>query len=468
MESYEEFCLKSLARMHVESGCKTSHNHVEAQSSIRFHGSHALLPRLSDQQRAEMAEQRQRAIQREAERHTVRISSLLNRVRDVIQHVQLQKGQVDEVYQALEAPCYKTTRKEEKPHTGLFLNSTLQQKTTIGFLNRGEEIEEKETQESHIREIQIESQDIKNSEMDYGKKKEREEPVSVSINESEVHPYHFNYAFQNTSQELTLSTDQSALLASSGVEFDRSCSDLTNTTCNLFSSSTPSSLTSSRETCILNTTQPQIVNKEETQHNRCSITVNHQRPSLAPLNQSYDVGSPSLTTLRPQVSSHSEASETCIRHQLKLEQQKAACRLTAAARGFLTRRLLQTEKIKLLNKTIQDSIEVIRAFQAATHQRRAFFTMQDLQLQYRVRAQLHTAKCDVHEIFFVWPLSDRLALLQQDRELHHVKRRKAMSEQNTPCQSSVTQNSLGFMKQRMLQRTQSQNTPVFSQKLKPA
>ncbi|KAF5909083.1 centriolar coiled-coil protein, partial [Clarias magur] len=306
MESYEEFCLKSLARMHMESGCRASHNHMEAQSSIRFHGSHALLPKLSDQQRAEMAEQRQRAVQREAERHTVRIRSLLNRVQDVIQHEQLQKGQVDEVYQVVEAPC------------------------------------------------------------------------------------------------------------------------------------------------IQNTTQPQIVKKEKTQHNQCSVTVNHQRLPPAPFNQSYDVGSPSQTTLRPQ------------------EQQKAACRLTAAARGFLTRRLLQTEKIKLLNKIIQDSIEVIRAFQAATHQRRASFTMQDLRLQYRVRAQLHTARCDVHEIFFAWPLSDRIALLQQDRELHNERRRKVKSEQNTPCQSSVTQNSLGFIRQRMLQQTQSQNTPVFSQKLKPA
>lgn len=36
-----------------------------------------------------------------------------------------------------------------------------------------------------------------------------------------------------------------------------------------------------------------------------------------------------------------------------VEQMKPLCRLTAAARGFLTRRLLQTEKITHLRKTVQ-------------------------------------------------------------------------------------------------------------------
>ncbi|KAK2866643.1 hypothetical protein Q7C36_002699 [Tachysurus vachellii] len=174
-----------------------------------------------------------------------------------------------------------------------------------------------------------------------------------------------------------------------------------------------------------------------------------QRFPPARLNQSYDVESPSLTPLRPRIRSGSEASEIFVRHNLEPgthphhstnqedvaavdvlqdkivesfipmyrnisckygygcitlsfspcsplssgwsstteEQQKAACLLTAAARGFLTRRLLQTEKIKHLNKTIQNSRQVIHDFQAEAHQRKASFTIQNLKLQQRVRAQ---------------------------------------------------------------------------------
>ncbi|MCI4384534.1 hypothetical protein PGIGA_G00039750 [Pangasianodon gigas] len=607
MESYEEFCLKSLARVHAERRCSARHGHTEARSAICFHGRHALLPRLSEEQRVEMAEQRQRAVQRECERHTLRLGSLLDRVQDVIKHVQLRKVQDDEVNQAVEAPCSKRTQIEEQPHTGLFLNSTAQRKETLQLLNsqmervgkRGEEKGEEEFQPGCTGEVQVGSEDLRHVELQSDKKKQREEPVSdrenescrtlehvqvmecsncldcssevdprspdssltglsicasimgsyarlpsppihrsrkmlisVPINESEAHPHHFKETFKNSSEGVTMLIEQSALSASSGAEWNCSCSDLTKTSCNLLTSSTPISLTSSRPICVLNTTQPEILKKKKTQRNHCAA---HQRIPPAPLNQSYDVESPSPTLLRPQISSGSEASETFVRHRLELvrrpqhrmnqehlaaadtlqdktvgdvqvletpcehlkeqhtlqlsdipktqdqetqchqqfqERQKAACCLTAAARGFFTRRLLQTEKIKQLNKTIQDSREVIRFFQVDTHQRRASFTMQDLNLQHRVRAQLHAAMCDVHEIFFVWPVRDRIALLQQDQKLHSERRvkkkEKDKRDQNPPRQSSVTQNSLGRMRQRVLQPTQSQNAPIFSQNLKPA
>ncbi|XP_066520654.1 uncharacterized protein [Hoplias malabaricus] len=151
--------------------------------------------------------------------------------------------------------------------------------------------------------------------------------------------------------------------------------------------------------------------------------------------------------------------------------QKAVCSVTATVRGFLTRRLLQTEKIKHLRKTIRDSREVIRSFQADTQQRRASFTLQDLSLQHRVRAQLRAALCNVHEIFFVWPVRNRLALLQQDRELCTERRlrdtEKAKCSQVSSSLSSATQKSLDRKKQRVLQPAQRQNALIISQKLKP-
>ncbi|KAF4084845.1 hypothetical protein AMELA_G00110630 [Ameiurus melas] len=619
MESYEEYRLKSLARVHAQGGCSALHGHTGARSAIRFHGRHALLPRLSEQERAEMAEQRQRAVQRERERHTLTFRSLHDRVQDVIKHVQkergreeiirtvlsgteslvrLQKVRDDEVSQAVEAPCSKRTQTEQQPHTGLFLNSTALRKETLRLLNsqmermrkRGQGKGEEAIHTGCTGEIQVGSEDLRYAEMQSGKKKEREEPatdrekescrtlehlpvmkfsnclnrssdvdttspdssltglsicssimgsyaqlpsppdhhsckmlITVPINESEVHPHHFKKTLQEFKREATISVEQSALSASSGVEWNCSCSDFKKTSCNLLTSSTPRSLTSSRSTGVLNPTQQETLKKKKTQNNHCTT---RQRFPSAPLNQSYDVESPSLTLLRPQIRSANEASETFVRRKLELvrcpqhrrnqehlvaadtlqdktvgdvqvldipcehlkeqhtlqltdilqtqdqdaqrheqERQKAARCLTAVARGFLTRRLLQTEKMKHLSKTIQDSREVIGFFQEDAHQRRASFTIRELKLQHRVRAQLHAAMCEVHEIFFVWPARDRIAVLQQDRKLH---REKAMSEQNTPCQSSVTQNSLDHMRQRVLQPTQSQNAPIFSQKRKPA
>ncbi|XP_058262270.1 uncharacterized protein LOC131363587 [Hemibagrus wyckioides] len=595
MESYEEFCLKSLAHVHAESGCSARHGHAEARSAIRFHGRHALLPRLSEQQRVEMAEQRQTAVQRECERHTVRLRSLLDRVQDVIKHVQLQKVQGDEqgdeqgneqgVNQTVEAPWSKRTQLEEQQHSSHFLNRTALRKKTLLLLNSqmermrkgGEEKGEEEIQPSCIGEIGIGNEDLGYAEMKSGKKKEKEEPdfdgdcstdadsrspdlsltgfsicssimdsyiplpsppkphscqmpISVSVNKSDVHPHHFNETFKNSKRGATISTEQSSLSASSAVDWNCRCSDLSKTSCNLIISSTPRSLTSQRPISMLNTTQPGLLKIKKTQGNHSAT---HKRFPLAPLNQSYDVESPSPTLdhLRPQIRSASEAS-TFIRHSLELgrlpkhrmkqedvaaadilqneavgniqleetscervkeqhtlqlsdipktqeqetrqfqEQQKAACCLTAAARGFLTRQLLRTEKMKQLNKTIQDSREVIRFFQTDTHQRRASFFMQDLKLQHRVRAQVHAAVCEIHEIFFVWPVRDRIALLQQDRKLHSERRvkkkEKAKREQNTPRQSSCTQNALCRMRQRVLQPAQSQNTPIISRTLKPA
>ncbi|KAK9966015.1 hypothetical protein ABG768_005068 [Culter alburnus] len=134
-----------------------------------------------------------------------------------------------------------------------------------------------------------------------------------------------------------------------------------------------------------------------------------------------------------------------------VEQMKPLCRLTAAARGFLTRRLLQTEKITHLRKTVQDSRAFIRSFQTDSQQKRASVSHQDLTLQQRVTAQLRAALHDVHQIFFVWPLRDRLRLLQQDREIRRERTLREMEKEspgNTRTLSSATQKTLDRKAQR--------------------
>ncbi|KAM4531914.1 centriolar coiled-coil protein of 110 kDa isoform 2-T3 [Odontesthes bonariensis] len=131
---------------------------------------------------------------------------------------------------------------------------------------------------------------------------------------------------------------------------------------------------------------------------------------------------------------------------LTAEQQRAFCRIGAIIRGFLVRRLLKTEKVKQLRQTVVDTQEFIRSFHTEAAQKRSTCSAQDVSLQERVRAQLRAALYDVHDIFFETPLGDRLALLQQDRELRAERKLRDLEKAKCPKErvffSAATQRSL--------------------------
>ncbi|KAG1931409.1 centriolar coiled-coil protein of 110 kDa isoform X2 [Pimephales promelas] len=166
-------------------------------------------------------------------------------------------------------------------------------------------------------------------------------------------------------------------------------------------------------------------------------------------------------------------------------QQRALCRLTAIVKGFLTRRLLTTEKVKHLRQTVLDTQEFIRSFSNNAAQRNDQLSEQDLSLQERVRAQLRAALFDIHDIFFTMTLEERLFLLQQDRELRAERKLREMEKAKSPkvILSAATQKSLERKKRvgespgqtrraqktkspptkRILQPSQGQNAPVSGQ-----
>ncbi|XP_026181306.1 centriolar coiled-coil protein of 110 kDa [Mastacembelus armatus] len=173
---------------------------------------------------------------------------------------------------------------------------------------------------------------------------------------------------------------------------------------------------------------------------------------------------------------------------LTAEQQRAMCRIGAITRGFLTRRLLKTEKVKHLRQTVVDTQEFIRTFQTEAPQKKCTYSPQDLSLQERVKAQLRAALYDIHDIFFEMPLGDRLALLQQDRELRAERKLRDMEKSKCPKErvvlSAATQRSLDRKKRagespgqgrkmqqkpkspttnRVLKPSQGQNSPVPAQ-----
>ncbi|XP_052467994.1 uncharacterized protein LOC128025563 [Carassius gibelio] len=155
-------------------------------------------------------------------------------------------------------------------------------------------------------------------------------------------------------------------------------------------------------------------------------------------------------------SSLTSSKHTSHTQEVCVEQMKPLCRLTAVARGFLTRRLLQTDKITHLRKTIQDSRDLIRSLQKDSSLKRVSVSHQDLSLYQRVTAQLRSALHEVHQIFTVWPVRDRLSLLQQERE---IRRERTLREKdrdgsgNTRVLSSVTLKTLDRKAQRQEKKT---------------
>ncbi|XP_012591514.2 centriolar coiled-coil protein of 110 kDa isoform X1 [Microcebus murinus] len=159
-------------------------------------------------------------------------------------------------------------------------------------------------------------------------------------------------------------------------------------------------------------------------------------------------------------------------------------KITAVAKGFLTRRLMQTDKLKQLRQTVKDTMEFMRNFQSEAPLKRGVVSAQDASLQERVLAQLRAALYGIHDIFFVMDAAERMSILHHDREVRKEKMLRQMDKMKSPrvALSAATQKSLDrkkFMKAaemgmpnkkflvkqnpsetRVLQPNQGQNAPV--------
>ncbi|XP_067162751.1 centriolar coiled-coil protein of 110 kDa isoform X1 [Apteryx mantelli] len=161
-------------------------------------------------------------------------------------------------------------------------------------------------------------------------------------------------------------------------------------------------------------------------------------------------------------------------------------KITAVAKGFLTRRLMQTEKLKYLKQTVKDTMEFIKNFQSEAPLKRGSVSAQDASLHERVMAQLRAALYDIHDIFFIMEASERMNILRHDREVRKEKMLRQMDKVKSPREratlSTATQKSLDrkkYMKasemgmpskkiiikqktpeNRVLQPNQGQNAPV--------
>ncbi|KAK7940368.1 hypothetical protein WMY93_003694 [Mugilogobius chulae] len=176
-------------------------------------------------------------------------------------------------------------------------------------------------------------------------------------------------------------------------------------------------------------------------------------PAHTPSERSHSLGFPN-PAISPSVLSPTTTwgpnwtnSKSRTRHSevMTQEREKAFCRICAITRGFLTRQLLKTEKVKQLRQTVVDTKAFIHSLQTEAPQKKVSYTTPDLSLQERVGAQLRAALYDIHDIFFQMPLSQRLALLQQDRELRLERKLRDMEKTKSSKDkvlSTATQRSI--------------------------
>ncbi|XP_058256573.1 centriolar coiled-coil protein of 110 kDa isoform X3 [Hemibagrus wyckioides] len=105
--------------------------------------------------------------------------------------------------------------------------------------------------------------------------------------------------------------------------------------------------------------------------------------------------------------------------------------VAAAVKGYLTRRLLHTERVAQLIRTIKDTRLFLQSFQPPTPGRE-YNSKQDRVLQERVTLQLRSAQYELHDLFFRVSPAERMQVISWDRQL--TRERELRRTENTELQ----------------------------------
>ncbi|XP_041838774.1 uncharacterized protein si:ch73-100l22.3 isoform X2 [Melanotaenia boesemani] len=131
--------------------------------------------------------------------------------------------------------------------------------------------------------------------------------------------------------------------------------------------------------------------------------------------------------------------------------------LSAVVKGFLTRRLLRTERVVQLVRTIRDTQQFLQALQQQSTIKGEFCSRQDVFLQERVTLQLRAARYEVYDIFFSLSAGERMRLISWDRELVRERELRRQNGHTDPPRgksslSAATQKSLERKRGMMIQK----------------
>ncbi|XP_072515998.1 uncharacterized protein cp110 isoform X2 [Salminus brasiliensis] len=138
--------------------------------------------------------------------------------------------------------------------------------------------------------------------------------------------------------------------------------------------------------------------------------------------------------------------------------------VAAAVKGYLTRRLLRTERVAQLIRTIKDTQRFLQDFQCQTPGRE-FSSRQDRVLQERVTLQLRSARYELHDLFFSLCPADRMQVISWDRQL--AREREFRHKENKEPQaggkstlSAATRKALERKRTVMLQKKAAERTKL--------
>ncbi|XP_076001555.1 uncharacterized protein cp110 isoform X2 [Genypterus blacodes] len=101
--------------------------------------------------------------------------------------------------------------------------------------------------------------------------------------------------------------------------------------------------------------------------------------------------------------------------------------VSAVVQGFLTRRLMRTEKVAQLRRTIKDTNQFLQAFQQQSPDKELGIR-QDLLLKDRVTLQLRAAHYEVYDIFFSQSAGERMEMIIRDIRLAREREFRRQSE----------------------------------------
>ncbi|XP_033124581.1 centriolar coiled-coil protein of 110 kDa-like [Anneissia japonica] len=102
---------------------------------------------------------------------------------------------------------------------------------------------------------------------------------------------------------------------------------------------------------------------------------------------------------------------------------------SAVAKGYLTRRLMMTDKVQSVVRTIKDMWQFIWQFQTETPVKRGVMSSSDTVLANRVLSQLRAAQFQLHDIFFGITSVERMAILAQQRTTDQNKSKNRRDEE---------------------------------------
>ncbi|KAI5616648.1 centriolar coiled-coil protein of 110 kDa-like isoform X3 [Silurus asotus] len=137
--------------------------------------------------------------------------------------------------------------------------------------------------------------------------------------------------------------------------------------------------------------------------------------------------------------------------------------VAAAVKGYLTRRLLRTERVAQLIRTIKDTQLFLQSFQPPTPGRE-HCSKQDRVLQERVTLQLRSARYELYDLFTMCP-AERMQMISWDRQ--RIREREFRSKEITELQgklkgkgslSAATRKALERKRTMMLQKKAAERT----------